>query len=99
MGIENLNIEEHSYPNPDYKYGEFSIDGRNIGRAEKHQNGWILRGSRKVRSENDIVFILLDRMIRDARNRKIEATLDEQWAMEALLEAKINTSSRTTNLP
>lgn len=63
-----LKIEFRTYPNGE-SYGVFYLGRHEIGKADQKENGWLLRGSRKVSPcEISAAKAMIDRMIRKARN-------------------------------
>lgn len=72
----NLKIEEGQYLNPGCKYGDFFIDGRLIGRAFKHDDGWVHLSGRKMTAE-EMAELMIRSNISEARKRLLFAAADE----------------------
>ena len=80
-----LNIQEFQYPNPAYRWAIFSIEGFEIGRADKKPGGWVLPRKRKVLSATDAALAMVKANLKDAQLRKVKASADEAGAQMMLL--------------
>ena len=67
-----LSIIEHTFPNGDV-YGEFWIDGEQIGKANKAPAGWIPFGKRNVLTDSQAAVKMLQDKIAAARKAEMEA--------------------------
>lgn len=92
-----IKVIEHSYPNPEYKYGVFSVLGKEIGLADKRGEGWVLRRKRKILSLTETAIALTKNNINDAQRRKVQAMTDENEAKKILeyITPKVTTCSRS----
>jgi hypothetical protein len=85
MSAMKLKIEEHSHPNPAYRYGVFFVEGFEIGRADKKPDGWVLVRKRKVLTANEAALAMVKANLKDAQLRKVKAAADEAGARMMLL--------------
>lgn len=83
-----LKIEEHSYPNPDYRYGVFFVEGFEIGRANKKPGGWVLVRKRKVLTAAEAALAMVKANLKEAQLRKSKAAADEAGARMMLAALK-----------
>jgi hypothetical protein len=80
-----LKIEEHSYPNPAYRYGVFFVEGFEIGRADKKPDGWVLARKRKAMTADEAAIAMVKANLKSAQLRKVKAAVDEAGARTMLL--------------
>jgi hypothetical protein len=99
MNAMKLSIEEHPYPNPAYRFGVFSVEGFQIGAADKKPDGWVLRPrGRKVMSAHEAALAMVKANLKDAQIRKLKASADEAGAQMMLLALR-KTPNAAKKLP
>ena len=83
-----VKIEVLNYPNPEFKYGVFRIEGFEIGRAEKKPDGWVLPRKRKVLTAHEAATAMLRDRLKAAQALRLKAASDEYGARMMLLALK-----------
>lgn len=93
-----LTTENHNYPNPDYKWCIVHLGGKEIGRCDVREDGYVLRGGRKARPLEDVAMAMLKAAIADAKERRVQAVADETTAKLQMQALKVAARGKTPNV-